>query len=229
MNTILIVDDEADIRDVLEFTLENAGYETRSTGDGEAALRIATDEAIALAILDIGLPGMSGLEVCPRLVGMGIPVLVLSSHDRDDQVVTGLEVGADDYVTKPFHHRELLLRVEGLLRRASGTRRPRVLQCGALRVDLDRHTVTIHRDETDVSIDLTPTEFDLVAFLAQSPGVPHSVDVLLREVWRVSAWTHGEEMVKVAVRRLRKKIEDDAAHPRLLLNRWGQGYFLTET
>lgn len=229
MSTILVVDDEADIRDVLEFTLENAGYATRSAGQGETALAIASAEPIDLAILDIGLPGMSGLEVCPKLVGMGIPVIVLSSHDKDDQVVTGLEVGADDYVTKPFHHRELLLRIEGLLRRAQGTRRPRILTCGALSVDLDRHIVSIHRDGTAVSVDLTPTEFDLLACLAQSPGVPHSIDDLLRQVWNVSSWTHGEEMVKVAIRRLRKKIETDPAHPALLLNRWGQGYFLAES
>ncbi len=228
MNTILIVDDEADIRDVLEFTLENAGYRTRQAGHGEEALQIVSTEQVHLVILDIGLPGISGLELCPQFVGLGIPVLVLSSHDRDDEVVTGLEVGADDYVTKPFNHRELLLRVEGLLRRTQGNRRSRNLTIGPVTVDLDRQTVTVLRDGTPASIDLTPTEFDLLTFLARSPGVPQPVDTLLRQVWNVSDWTSGEEMVKVGIRRLRKKIERDPARPEILLNRWGQGYFLTE-
>lgn len=229
VDTILIVEDEADIRDVLEFVLENAGYRVLSTGQGDTALDLAREHPVGLAILDIGLPGMSGLEVCPHLVALDIPVLVLSSHDRDDQVVTGLEVGADDYVTKPFNHRELLLRVERILQRTRGARPSRILQAGPLTVDLERHSVTVRRTSGEVSVDLTPTEFDLVSFLAKNPGVPHTVETLLREVWRVTEWSNGEEMVKVGVRRLRKKIEEDPAHPKILLNRWGQGYFLTES
>lgn len=225
MNTILIVEDEADIRDVLEYVLQNAGYQVESAGRGDEALEIARRRSVDLVVLDIGLPGLSGLEVLPRLAGMEIPVLVLSSHDRDDQVVAGLEVGADDYVTKPFNHRELLLRIDKIIRRTRGNRSSRVLQVGQITIELDRHQVTAG----ERTIPLTPTEFDLITFLARTPGVPQPVETLLREVWRVSDWTNGEEMVKVGIRRLRKKIEPDPARPRFIINRWGQGYLLAET
>ncbi len=232
MKTILVVEDEAEIRDVLEFVLTTAGYRVSSTSEGETAITMAQTQPIDLAILDIGLPGMSGLEVCPILTHAGIPVLVLSSHDRDDQVVTGLEVGAEDYVTKPFNHRELLLRIDKLIRRTSGKpERPQVMTVGRITVDTMRHVVIIRGvpGEQDREVNLTPTEFDLVSFLAASPDVPHSVETLLREVWRVQDWTNGEEMVKVGIRRLRKKIEPDPSNPVFLLNRWGQGYFLTQS
>ncbi len=237
MSTVLIVDDEADIRDVLEFVLQNAGYHTEATGRGDIALELARENTPDLVILDIGLPGLSGLEVCPQLTEMGIPVLVLSSHDRDDQVVTGLEVGAEDYVTKPFNHRELLLRVDKIIRRTTTVRPaapPAVVTVGRLTIDSRRHLVTVAADGEEPGtpereIPLTPTEFDLILFLARSPGVPHTVETLLKEVWRVTDWTNGDEMVKVGVRRLRKKIEHDPSRPRFILNRWGQGYFLTES
>jgi two-component system, OmpR family, response regulator VicR len=223
--TVLIVDDEADIRDVLEFVLQNAGYHTESTGRGDDALRIVQRRRPDLVILDIGLPGLSGLDVCPQLTAMAIPVLVLSSHDRDDQVVTGLEVGAEDYVTKPFNHRELLLRVEKIIRRTRPAYPEGVLRVGALRIDRDRREVTVDGR----AVPLTPTEFDLITWLARTPGVPVPVETLLRDVWHVTEWTSGDEMVKVSIRRLRRKIEPDPKNPRYLLNRWGQGYFLTES
>lgn len=224
MNTILIVEDEADIRDVVEFVLQNAGYRTVSTGRGDEALEIARGTPLDLVVLDIGLPGLSGMDILPQLTEMDIPVLILSSHDREDQVVTGLEVGAEDYVTKPFSHRELLLRVDKLIRRTRGTRTSRILSVGPIAIDLDRQQVTVGEQ----AVPLTPTEFDLITFLARTPGIPQPMETLLREVWRVTDWDNGEEMVKVGIRRLRKKIEPDPANPRYILNRWGQGYFLAE-
>lgn len=224
MNTILIVEDETDIRDVLEFVFQNAGYHAVSTGRGDEALEIARGTSLDLVVLDIGLPGLSGMEILPHLTRMDIPVLILSSHDREDQVVSGLEVGADDYVTKPFSHRELLLRVDKLIRRTRGTRASRTLEVGPIAIDLDRQQATIGEQ----AVSLTPTEFDLIAFLARTPGVPQPTETLLREVWQVTDWVNGEEMVKVGIRRLRKKIEPDPAKPRYILNRWGQGYFLAE-
>lgn len=232
MKTILVVEDEAEIRDVLEFVLTTAGYDVCSTPEGETAIEMARTHPIDLAILDIGLPGMSGLEVCPILTQAGIPVLALSSHDRDDQVVTGLEVGAEDYVTKPFNHRELLLRIDKLIRRTSDKPIPsHVMTVGRITVDTMRHVVVIRgvHGEHAREVNLTPTEFELLSFLAATPDVPQSVETLLREVWHVHDWTNGEEMVKVGIRRLRKKIEPDPSNPVFLLNRWGQGYFLTHS
>ncbi|HNZ94711.1 MAG TPA: response regulator transcription factor, partial [Sphaerochaeta sp.] len=116
-NRILVVDDEQAIVDLLHFILTNAGYEVASTGRGDEVAPLAREFHPDLVILDIGLPGLSGLEVVPLLVELDTPVLVLSSHDRDDQIIEGLEVGAEDYVSKPFNHKELLLRIEKIIRR----------------------------------------------------------------------------------------------------------------
>ncbi|TVR07317.1 MAG: DNA-binding response regulator [Spirochaetaceae bacterium] len=226
---VLVVDDEADIVDVLCFALESAGYQTRATGRGDEALVISREWNPDLVVLDIGLPGLSGLEVCPRLTAAGIPVLVLSSHDRDDEVVEGLEVGAEDYVTKPFNHKELLLRIGKIIRRtkAVGARSAEandILTAGDITVDLPRREVRVGGHE----VHLTPTEFGIIALLARNPGQPVDVETLLREVWGTADWTNGDEMVKVNIRRLRKKIEPDPQHPRYLLNRWGQGYLLAD-
>ncbi len=221
---VLVVDDEADIVDVLCFALESAGYETRSTGRGDEALAISREWPPDLVILDIGLPGLSGLEVCPRLTEDGIPVLVLSSHDRDDEVVEGLEVGAEDYVTKPFNHKELLLRVGKIIRRTRASAAEELVTAGEITVDLRRREVRVGVQE----VHLTPTEFGIIALLAGKPGEPVEVETLLREVWGATEWTNGDEMVKVNIRRLRKKIEPDPQHPRYLLNRWGQGYLLAD-
>lgn len=222
---VLVVDDEADIRDMLSFVLENQGYETCSAGRGDLALEIASGWGPDLAILDIGLPGLSGLEVCPRLAEMGVPVLVLSSHDRDDQVVAGLELGAEDYVTKPFNYKELVLRVGKIIRRTRGAESDRVVAVGAMRIDLKRRVVEIRGSP----IHVTPTEFDILALLARSPGTPVPVEAILREVWHSDDRISGDEMVKVNIRRLRKKIEPEPDRPRCLLNRWGQGYYLDDS
>ena len=224
MGRVLVVDDEVDIQDLLCFVLDNAGYETRSTGRGDLALELCAQWNPDLVVLDIGLPGLSGLEVCPRLVDMGIPVLVLSSHDKDDQVVAGLELGAEDYVSKPFNYKELLLRVEKIIRRTRNTELQKVFHIGDILIDLRRSQVEVRGQ----LVNLTPTEFKILALLASHRGSPISVDTLLHEVWHVSEWTNGAEMVKVNISRLRKKIEVDPGKPRYLLNRWGYGYLLTD-
>ncbi len=223
---ILVVDDERDIQDVLSFVLEDAGYETRTTGRGDEAISISEQWDPDLVILDIGLPQLSGLEVCPRLVEMDIPVLVLSSHNRDDQIVEGLEVGAEDYVSKPFNLKELLLRIEKIIRRtkssdSSGHR----LVIGALTIDLRKSSVSIEGE----AVGLTPTEYKIVELLGKHAHTPVSSEDLLKQVWKAEEWIQGTEMVKVNISRLRKKLEKDPANPRFLLNRWGYGYLLTDT
>lgn len=222
---VLVVDDELDILDVLSFVLEDAGYETKTVSRGDSALEVASTWRPDIVILDIGLPGLNGLEVCPKLVEMNIPVIVLSSHDKDDQVVEGLEVGAEDYVSKPFNLKELLLRVEKILKRtrASETDTSKLV-IGALVVDLRKATVSVDGEV----ISLTPTEYKIVEFLAKRAHTPVSSETLLEGVWNAEEWIQGPEMVKVNISRLRKKLEKDPSNPRFLLNRWGYGYLLTD-
>jgi len=222
---VLVVDDERDLCDVLSFVLEDAGYRAKSVGRGDMALEICAEWSPDIVILDIGLPGMSGLEVCPKLVDMGIPVLVLSSHDSDDQVVEGLEVGAEDYVAKPFNYKELLLRIEKILRRTQSDAGRQTITIGELTVDLRQRILEIG----DEIVNLTPTEYKIIEILATQANTPVSTDELLKKVWHADEWVNGEEMVKVNISRLRKKIEKDPSNPRYLLNRWGYGYLLTDT
>ena len=223
---ILVVDDERDIQDVLAFVLEDAGYETKTTGRGDEALILAEQWKSDLVILDIGLPGLNGLQVCPRLVEMNIPVIVLSSHDRDDQIIEGLEVGAEDYVSKPFNLKELLLRIEKILRRTKiSDSKTHLITIGGLHIDTHTSTVFIEGE----SINLTPTEYKIVEFLAKHAHTPVSIESLLQGVWNSDQWIQGPEMVKVNISRLRKKLEKDPSNPRFLLNRWGYGYVLTDS
>lgn len=221
-NRILVVDDEQAIVELLHFILTNAGYEVASTGRGDEVAPLAREFHPDLVILDIGLPGLSGLEVVPLLVELDTPVLVLSSHDRDDQIIEGLEVGAEDYVSKPFNHKELLLRIEKIIRR---TKVEQIIQIGSIMVDIRRRVLEIDGQE----ITLTPTEFRIIEYLALHAHVPVSAEELLKQVWNAEEWIQGPEMVKVNISRLRKKIEPNPASPRFLVNRWGFGYLLTDT
>jgi DNA-binding response OmpR family regulator len=223
---ILLVDDERAILDVLGFVLEDSGYETKIAARGDVVLPLVTEWRPDLVILDIGLPGLSGLEVCRCLVKRDIPVLVLSSHDRDDQIVEGLEVGAEDYVSKPFNLKELLLRVEKILRRTKVNELPcHTITIGSLVIDFYTNTVSV---EGEV-VNLTPTEYKIVELLGKHAHTPVSNEFLLKQVWNSEDWIQGAEMVKVNISRVRKKLEKDPANPRYLLNRWGYGYLLTDT
>jgi DNA-binding response OmpR family regulator len=223
---ILVVDDERDIQDVLGFVLDDAGYEVKTTGRGDEALLLSKQWHPDLVILDIGLPGLNGLQVCPRLVEMNIPVIVLSSHDRDDQIIEGLEVGAEDYVSKPFNLKELLLRIEKILRRTKlSDSKTHLIIIGGLHIDTHASTVTREGE----LITVTPTEYKIVEFLAKHAHTPVSIESLLQGVWNAEQWIQGPEMVKVNISRLRKKLEKDPSNPRYLLNRWGYGYLLTDS
>lgn len=223
---VLVVDDEPAIVQLLAFVLEDSGFEVRTLLRGDEVVPLCTEWRPDVVVLDIGLPGLNGLEVCRQLNELRIPVLVLSSHDQDDQVVAGLEQGADDYVTKPFNHRELMLRIEKLIRRtkAEDAPEPSRLVFRDLEIDLDR--VEVRR--AGESIALTPTEFQILVLLARAPGRPVAVSAILHEVWGNAEWEGGAELVKVNIRRLRRKIELDAATPSYIKNRWGHGYFLAE-
>ncbi|MFD5571056.1 response regulator transcription factor [Streptomyces cadmiisoli] len=216
---VLVVDDDPTVAEVVAGYLDRAGYRVDRADDGPTALIRAAAHRPDLVVLDLMLPGMDGLEVCRRLRGHGpVPVIMLTARGDEDDRVLGLEVGADDYVTKPFSPRELVLRVESVLRRTRPDTSARPLSAAGLAVDPAARRAT--RNGTELA--LTLREFDLLAFLMRRPGVAHSREDLMREVW---GWDFGDlSTVTVHVRRLRGKIEDDPADPRLIRTVWGVGY-----
>ncbi|MFD8427227.1 response regulator transcription factor [Streptomyces coelicoflavus] len=216
---ILVVDDDPTVAEVVAGYLDRAGYRVDRAGDGPAALARAGAHRPDLVVLDLMLPGMDGLEVCRRLRERGpVPVVMLTARGDEDDRILGLEVGADDYVTKPFSPRELVLRVESVLRRTRPAPAPRPPSAAGLTVDPAARRATKHGTE----LALTLREFDLLAFFLRHPGRAFSREELMREVW---GWDFGDlSTVTVHVRRLRGKVEDDPARPRLIRTVWGVGY-----
>ncbi|MFJ9808779.1 response regulator transcription factor [Streptomyces sp. NPDC101158] len=220
---ILVVDDDPTVAEVVTGYLERTGFAVEHAADGHDALRRAGDRRPDLVVLDLMLPGLDGLEVCRRLRAAGpVPVIMLTARGDEEDRITGLEVGADDYVTKPFSPRELVLRVESVLRRsraaAPGRPVPAVLRAGPLVVDPETRRAT----RAGVELALTLREFDLLAYFLEQPGTAHTREELMRRVW---GWDFGDlSTVTVHVRRLRSKIEDDPARPSLIRTVWGVGY-----
>jgi DNA-binding response OmpR family regulator len=223
-STILLVDDEDSIQTLLTYPLERDGYRVVQARDGEEALRRFAEEAVDLVVLDIMLPRLDGLEVCKRLRSeSSVPIIMLTARGEELDKVLGLELGADDYITKPFSIREFRSRVRALLRRAVaphlGRERDEVIERGDLRVDVPRRTVEI-RGET---VQLTFIEFEMLVLLASSPGVVFSRRELLERL-RGSADYREPRTIDVHVRHLREKIERDPASPELILTMRGAGY-----
>ncbi|MER6467309.1 response regulator transcription factor [Streptomyces collinus] len=222
---VLVVDDDPTVAEVVTGYLERAGYTVDRAADGPAALERAAAHRPDLVVLDLMLPGMDGLEVCRRLREHGpVPVVMLTARGDEEDRVLGLEVGADDYVTKPFSPRELVLRVDSVLRRA----RPAAPQdprgpygpFGAAGLSVDPAARRATKNGAELA--LTLREFDLLAFLLRHPGRAFAREELMREVW---GWDFGDlSTVTVHVRRLRGKVEDDPARPRLIRTVWGVGY-----
>jgi DNA-binding response OmpR family regulator len=219
---VLVVDDDPTVSDVVRRYLDQAGCVVSLAGDGPAALAEAARQRPDLVVLDLMLPGMDGLEVCRRLrAHLGdVPVIMLTALGEEVDRVAGLEVGADDYVTKPFSPRELVLRAQSVLRRTAPTRAvpEPPLADGDLTVDPARRTAT----RAGTTLALTVREFDLLTYFMRHPGRVLRRDELLESVW---GWTFGDQStVTVHVRRLREKVEDDPADPRRILTVWGVGY-----
>ncbi|MFD8008820.1 response regulator transcription factor [Streptomyces sp. NPDC058955] len=219
---ILVVDDDPTVAEVVTGYLERAGFLVEHAADGLDALRRAGERWPDLVVLDLMLPGLDGLEVCRRLRSAGpVPVIMLTARGDEEHRITGLEVGADDYVTKPFSPRELVLRVASVIRRShpAAPAGPR----GALRAgDLTVDPATRRASRGGVELALTLREFDLLAYFLERPGAAHSREDLMRRVW---GWDFGDlSTVTVHVRRLRAKIEDDPARPALIQTVWGVGY-----
>ncbi|WP_137991429.1 response regulator transcription factor [Streptomyces vilmorinianum] len=217
---VLLVDDDPTVAEVVTGYLERAGFTVDRVADGPAALVAAGARWPDLVVLDLMLPGMDGLEVCRELRTRGpVPVIMLTARSDEEDRILGLEIGADDYVTKPFSPRELVLRVEAVLRRHAADRRPGpLLRLGGL--ELDPAGRRAAKDGRPLA--LTLREFDLLSYFLRHPGQVCDRERLMREVW---GWDFGDlSTVTVHVRRLRGKIEEDPARPRLIQTVWGAGY-----
>ncbi len=224
---MLVVDDDPTVREVVGRYLSRAGYRVTACGDGDEGLRLARERRPDLVVLDLMLPGRSGLSVCgelrlPGAVGSQVPIIMLTALGEEEDRVAGLEIGADDYVTKPFSPRELVLRISSVLRRSRDGAGPpaarSVLSDGDLEVDVAARRASIAGRD----LALTIREFDLLAFLVAHPGQAFGRAELLERVW---GWSFGDaSTVTVHVRRLREKVEDDPTVPRRICTVWGVGY-----
>ena len=217
--TILVVEDESSIASFVALYLKNAGYTVRTASTGNEALTLAASEQPALIVLDLMLPDLDGIEVCKRIrQDSDVPILMLTARDEDVDKIIGLEVGADDYMTKPFNPRELVARVKSILRRATPERREHETEQiihGDLRVDSGRREVRVNDDE----IQLAPKEFDLLWELLDHRGLVLTRDQLLERVWGYT-FAGDTRTVDVHVRQLRRKLGD--ASP--VVTVWGVGY-----
>lgn len=229
--TILIVDDEKPIVDILVYNLQKEGYHTLEANDGVAAVEIALSQKPDLILLDIMLPKMDGLAVCKRIRHtLNVPILMLTAKDEEIDKILGLELGADDYVTKPFSVRELMARIKANLRKVEVSNVRNVMPedektnkivVGPLALDLDKFEVRV-RGEV---IDLTLREFEVLKYLASQPGQVVTREILLEKVWGYEYY--GDiRTVDVTVRRIREKIETDTSSPKILITKRGVGYYI---
>ena len=237
---VLVVDDEQAIIDVLVYNLKKEGYETLEATDGITAVNMALEQKPDLMLLDIMLPKMDGLTVCKRVKNyLNIPILMLTAKDAEIDKIVGLELGADDYITKPFSVRELMARVKANLRKneitnvtnitpeqipeviETETKKDNIIKVNDIELDLDRFEVKVRGD----IIDLTLREFEVLKFLASQPGQVITRETLLEKVWGYEYY--GDiRTVDVTVRRIREKIEKDTSSPKILITKRGVGYYI---
>jgi two-component system, OmpR family, response regulator RegX3 len=221
---VLVVEDEQSIADAVSYALRDAGYDVDTVDDGDEALEAARAESYDLMILDLLLPGAPGLEVCRTLRSEGdLPIIVVSARTEELDRVLGLQLGADDYVTKPFSLVELVSRVRALLRRRELDRSPgaMVQKVGGLHLDLSRHSATVDGSP----LNLTRSEFRLVTLLASEPGRVFTREELVRHLWQ-SEFVGDRRAIDVHISNLRRKLEPDPRRPRRLLTIRGVGYKL---
>jgi DNA-binding response OmpR family regulator len=219
---ILVVEDDSRIADLIARNLQAAGYECLLASDGDMGLAEFHRARPALVVLDLGLAGIDGLEVTRRLRRESdVHILMVTARTSESDKLLGLEVGADDYITKPFSTAELVARVRALLRRSSGQLVERTIEAGGLRIDPERRTVECYAR----AIPMTTLEFDLLYFLAARPGKVFSREALMTQVWG-SDRVVDERSIDSLVSRLRRKLESDPSSPRYLQTVWGAGYRL---
>ena len=227
---VLIVEDEKNIVDILRFNLQKEGYDTLEAFDGKTGLTLALRENPDLILLDLMLPVMNGFEVCRTIrdKGMNTPILIITARETEQDKILGLDLGADDYITKPFSIRELMARVKANIRRmamvtqvvAAQETPANLLDLG--RLVIDKGAGVVRKDGAD--LELTQREFDLLTYLAVNAGNVFSRQELMERVWNYEGYVGDVRAVDVAIRRLREKVEDNPAQPRYIITRRGAGY-----
>ena len=227
--TILIVDDEKEIRDLVDIYLKGEGYNTIKACDGQQALEIVEQQDVDLIILDVMMPKLNGIETCLKVREIKyMPIIMLSAKSEDIDKILGLNMGADDYLTKPFNPLELIARVKSQLRRfnqfsskveSSDVEAENSIVIDELVINLETHEVSLN----DNLIKLTPTEFDILALLAKSRGKVFSIENIYESVWNQDFMT-SDNTVMVHIRKIREKIEEDPRKPRFIKTVWGVGY-----
>lgn len=227
--TVLIVEDEKSIVDILRFNLQKEGYRTLEAFDGAAGLKLALEENPDLILLDLMLPAMNGFEVCKTIrdKGKNTPVLIITAREAEQDKILGLDLGADDYITKPFSIRELMARVKANIRRVSMVGQS-VEAAPANRLELgrlviDRGNSSVKKDGVD--LELTQREYELITYLASNAGNVFSRQELMERVWNYEGYVGDVRAVDVAIRRLREKLEDNPGQPRYIITRRGAGYY----
>ena len=236
---ILVVDDEQNIRDLLVFNLQKEGYDTIEAEDGLAAVDMALKEKPDLILLDVMIPKLDGISVCKKiryaLNISNIPILMISARDTETDKIIGLELGADDYITKPFQIREVMARIKANLRKVEFNKnldnnsnnnedKDNIIKVGDLTLDLKRVEVKVKGEV----INLTKKEFDVLKYLATQPGQVVTREMLLRDVWEYEEYVGAIRTIDVTMNRIRDKIEKDKANPKILITKRGSGYYVTD-
>lgn len=233
--TILVVDDEESIVDLLVYHLQKEGYDTLQAYDGATAIEMALKEKPDLILLDVMLPKMDGISVCKRIrYSLNVPILMISAKDTELDKVVGLEMGADDYITKPFQHREVMARIKANLRKAElvaqaeskvevpEAEEKNIITVGDLVLDLKKVEAKVKGEV----VDLTIKEFEVLKYLAAQPGEVVTREMLLKKVWGYDDFVGAIRTVDVTVNRIRDKIEKDKANPKILITKRGVGYYV---
>ena len=238
--TILVVDDEQCIMELLVFNLQKEGYNTLEAYDGVTAVEMAMNEKPDLILLDVMIPKLDGISVCKKiryaLNISNIPILMISAKDTESDKIVGLEMGADDYITKPFQIREVMARIKANLRKAElnanidmmnnkkSEDRNDIIRVGDLSLDLKKVEAKVKGEV----INLTKKEFDVLKYLASQPGQVVTREMLLREVWEYEEYVGAIRTIDVTMNRIRDKIEKDKANPKILITKRGVGYYVTD-
>ncbi len=237
--TILVVDDEQSIMELLVFNLQKEGYNTLEAYDGVTAVEMAINEKPDLILLDVMIPKLDGISVCKKiryaLNISNIPILMISAKDTESDKIVGLEMGADDYITKPFQIREVMARIKANLRKAElnanielsnqkNEDKDNIIKVGDLTLDLKKVEARVKGEV----INLTKKEFDVLKYLASQPGEVVTREMLLREVWEYEEYVGAIRTIDVTMNRIRDKIEKDKANPKILITKRGVGYYVTD-
>ena len=224
--TILVVEDEQDIATIIDFNLKHSGFDTLMAYDGPTGLKLALENAPDLILLDVMLPGMDGFEICRRVREKSqVPIIMLTAREEESDKILGLELGADDYVTKPFSNRELIARIKANMRRFSAAEVPQERTDAGVGLSISEEDTAVYKDGKP--IDLSVREFDILSYLAAEPGRVVSREELMEKVWGFEYY--GDlRAVDVAIRRLREKIEDEPAQPKYIITKRGLGYYFAK-